>query len=107
MPPAPKDVPRPLCRRHAAGIGNPNDHGSSTLAAGLRDRQIGNAAVSPAPGKLQLADAPFRAPVDDALRGFRGQLILHISEEQEIGLLNIHGSDYSEGARPEALASMA
>ena len=35
--------------------------------------------------QAQLAEAPVPAPVDDAMRGFGGELIADIAEEHQVG----------------------
>src|SRR5262245_5206389 len=76
--------------KNTAGINSADDQCLRALDARLGNREVSNPAIGVAAGKAQLSDAPFRPPVDDALRRLGSQLILHIPQKQEIWLGDVH-----------------
>ena len=80
----------PVFGQNAARV----DHADNeSLGAGgnrVRDRHIGNSEIGAAVLKAQLAEAPVRPPVDDALGGLGAELVRHVSQEQEIRVFDFH-----------------
>ena len=89
------DLLDPMLGQHTAGIDDADDHRLAALGDGLFQGQIGNAEIGGATLHPELADAPFRPPVIDAVGGLGGEPVGHVAEEHQVGGGDLHGSDVS------------
>ena len=74
---------KPSLGDDAAAVGDADDHRLGAARGRLLHRQVGKAEVGLAPGHAKLAERPFRAPIGDAARGLRRQLVRRVAEEEE------------------------
>ena len=84
--------------------GDADDEGLCSVRGGLRHRQIGEPHVGRATREAKLAEAPFRPPMDDAVRRLRRELVLGVAEEQQVGPRNrelAHAAIMAAPARTE------
>jgi hypothetical protein len=84
------DGVRPMPGQHAARIGDPDHKCPGSGRHGRVDAHVGDVKVRAAAGQAHLAEAPFLAPVRDAMGGLGGQLVGDIAEKHEIRRGDLH-----------------
>ena len=80
----------PVLADQAASVGNADDDCFHPCRLRLLQGHVRQLEVGLAAGHPQLADAPFRPPIGDALGGLGRQLIGRVAQEHEIGVSNGH-----------------
>ena len=75
----------PRLRQHAPRTDGAKDERPRTPGGGLRHGHVRQAMVRTATRQPKLSEAAPRPPIDDALPGFRGERVLRVPGEEQIG----------------------
>ena len=78
----------PGFRQHAPGPHRPDHERLRPPRGALRDGQVRQAMVGPAPRQAELAETPFPPPVDDALSGLGRERVLRVRREEQVRRLD-------------------
>ena len=89
------DFGNPMVRQYAACIHNADHKCACACGGRFIDCHICQTGVGLAAVEAHLTDAPVRAPVDNTLCGLGRQLVMNITEKQEVGALDFHVSHSS------------
>src|SRR5208282_6563020 len=76
--------------QNAAGIHDPHDQSPRALRCGFLNTQLGNVQIGLASGQPKLPQTPLAAPINDALRGFCGELVGGVSEKEKVRSADLH-----------------